>query len=242
MIKSTRKTPVTARSKGVVIAVAVQAGDEIQVGDALAFLDDIEQRDATRRLSRELEAALHDQKLNPVHATEDAALRALKLQLEQAQAALESRVIRAPTKGVVSDVRISAGQQIDIGEIAASVVDPDEQLQVLALIPGADRPQLAPGMRIRLQLSGYHYIYQDLVIEKISEVMGSNEAHLVLGSDAENLHIRGPVTVIRAKLPNSYFVVDDQKFRYHEGMIGTVEVSLRSERAIFAILPGLRSL
>ena len=83
-----------------------------------------------------------------------------------------------------------------------------------------------------------------LTIESVSsEVIAASEARRILGPDvAEGLAVGGSVVVVRGKLTSNEFEADDQIYRYHVGMLGNAEVRLRSERIIFAVIPGLRRL
>ena len=70
-----------------------------------------------------------------------------------------------------------------------------------------------------------------------------SEAKRVLGAEvADSLTLGGPVVVVRGRLPSAEFEADDRKYQYHDGMLGTVEISVREERIVFALVPGLRKL
>ena len=122
------------------------------------------------------------------------------------------------------------------------MVDSLEGLEVIALLPGEDRPQLAPGMTVRLELIGYRYVYQSFTIASVSaDVLAPNEARRVLGAEvADSLQLTGPVALVRGKLSADEFVVDGRTLRYHDGMLGTAEIRIREEPIIYAILPGTR--
>ncbi|MEJ7600404.1 MAG: HlyD family secretion protein [Kofleriaceae bacterium] len=180
--------------------------------------------------------------LDPSDASADAALRSARNQLDTARVALGERVIRSTRPGVVGDVRVRSAQRVEPGDIVASIVDATKALEMIALLPGEDRPQLAPGMTVRLELSGYRYAYQSVIIESVSsEVLAPNEARRVLGAEvADSVRIGGPVMVVRGRLPSTEFTVDGRTFRYHDGMLGTAEVRVRDEPIVFAIIPGTR--
>ena len=66
---------------------------------------------------------------------------------------------------------------------------------------------------------------------------------LVAGVDeAGRGPLAGPVVVVKATLPTGDFEADGQTFQYHDGMAGAADVRVRSERIIYALLPGLRRL
>jgi membrane fusion protein (multidrug efflux system) len=99
-------------------------------------------------------------------------------------------------------------------------------------------------MAMRLELTGYRYAYQNLVLDSVAEeVIGPAEARRYLGNQvADALPIDGPVTVVRAQLPGSSFTVDGETFFYHDGMPATAEVRLRSESILLTLVPALRRL
>ena len=63
-----------------------------------------------------------------------------------------------------------------------------------------------------------------------------------LQAGAHLVNIGGSVVLVRARIPTNQFVVDGRTLEYHDGMRGTAEVRVRSERAVLALIPGLRRL
>lgn len=245
IVRSTARTSISTRTAGTISTVEVAPGDRVAAGAVIARLDDGGQRAAMERLDHELETALRNHMLDPADAGADASLRALRLQVSQARASLGEREIRATAAGTISDLRIRPGQHVEPGDVAASVVDGDGGLEVIALMPGEDRPQLAPGMALRLELTGYRYAYQAVMIDSVSpDVMAPAEARRVLGTDvAEGIQIGGPVVLVHGHLARHEFDDGDgRSFTYHDGMIGSAEVQVRTERILFALVPGMRRL
>jgi multidrug resistance efflux pump len=242
VIRSTARTEIAARTSGNVTSVEVAAGATVEPGAILARLDDANQRAAVDRLEHEFETQLRNHMLDPGDAAADGALRGLRLELESARTSVEDRLVRATAGGVVTDVRVRAGQQLAPGDIVASIVEGGGALEVVALLPGSDRPQLGAGMPLRLELMGYRYAYQALVIDSVStDVIAATEARRVLGPDvADSLRVGGPVVLVRGRLPRTEFEVDGRTFQYHDGMLGTAEVRVRSERILFTLIPGAR--
>jgi membrane fusion protein (multidrug efflux system) len=242
VIRSNARTPINARAAGNIVAVDVAPGDPAVAGTVIARFDDTDQRAAVERLEREFETQLRNHMLDPADAAADTALRTVRNNLETARTALGERVIRATTAGIVGDVRVRYGQHVEPGDIIASVIDSAKGLEVIALLPGEDRPQLAPGMAIRLELTGYRYAYQTVVIDSVSsDVIAPAEARRVLGAEvADGLQLAGPVMVVRGKLAGAEFDVDGTTYRYHDGMIGTAEVRVRSEPIVYVLAPGTR--
>jgi membrane fusion protein (multidrug efflux system) len=244
VIRSSARTSVATRTAGNIGAVEVAPGETVAPGTVIARLDDVDQKSALERVQKEFDTQLRNHMLDPADTAADSSLRALRLELEQARTSLEERAIKTTTGGVVSDLRVRTGQHVEPGDIAASIVDGSGGLEMIALLPGEDRPQLATGMPLRLELSGYRYVYQSLAIESVSsDVIAPSEAKRVLGAEvADSLQLAGPVVVVRGKLAGSEFEVDGRKFYYHDGMLGTAEVPVRSVRILVALIPGLRML
>ena len=244
VIRSTARTSVSARTAGNIAAVDVSPGEAVEAGTVIAHMDDIEQRSAVERVQREFETQLRNHMLDPSDTAADSAVRLLRVDLQQARTALDERAIRAPVRGTISDVRVRSGQHVEPGDIAAAIVDGTGGLEIVALLPGEDRPQLAPGMSLRLELAGYSYAYQSLVIDSVSsDVIAPTEARRVLGAEvADSLHLNGPVVLVHGRLPSTEFEVDGKAFYYHDGMLGTAEVPVRAERIVTALIPGLRRL
>lgn len=241
LIRSNARTIVTARSAGVVESVEVVPGDKVTPGMVIARFDSTDQQLAVTRLEREFETQLRNHMLDPADSAADNALRTVRNELDTARTALDERLIRANATGMLGDVRVRTGQLVEPGNVVASVVDNSKGLEVMALLPGEDRPQLTKGMEIRIELVGYRYAYQTLIIDEVREVVSPNEARRVLGAEvADSLRITGPVVPVRGRLPSHEFVVDGRTFRYHDGMLATAQVRVRSEPIVFALIPGTR--
>jgi multidrug efflux pump subunit AcrA (membrane-fusion protein) len=243
-IRATSKRDLTARTSGNVAAMAIHPGEAVEAGAVVARLDDQPQRAALERAEHELAAQLRNHMMDPADQASDQSVRQLRQVRDAARTALEERVLRSASRGIVTDVRVRVGQRVEPGEIVASMVDGDGPLEVIALLPGSDRPQLRPGMAMRMEIAGYRYAYQSLVIDSVSsDVIGPSAARRVLGAEVgESLPVTGPVVLVRGRLPGTTFTVDGETYRFHDGMQGTATVSVRSERTVFALIPGLRSL
>jgi multidrug efflux pump subunit AcrA (membrane-fusion protein) len=241
VIRSTARTDVTTRAAGNVTTVEVAPSEHVAAGAVIARLDDVAQRAAVDRTTQAFDAQLRNHMLDPGDPSADAQVRSLRLQLEQTRTALDERAIRAPSAGVVSDLRVRPGQHVEPGQTAATLVEGAGGLEVIALLPGEDRPQLSAGMPLRLELVGYRYAYQSLIIDSVSpDVLAPSEAVRVVGPEVAALQLAGPVVVVRGRLASKDFVADDRTYHYHDGMLATAEVRVRSEPIIFAILPGLK--
>lgn len=244
VIRSSARTVTTARVGGIVSTVEVRQGDPVSPGMVLARFDDTDQRLAVARLEREFETQLRRHMLDPGDTGADSALRTVRNELDASRTAMEDRLIRASAAGSIGEVYLRPGQRIEPGGIVASIVDNSKGLQVIAVLPGEDRPQLAEGMDLRLELVGYRYAYQTVRIERLSpDVLAPNEARSMVGPEvADSLRITAPVIIAYGQLPSTAFEVDGRQYRYHDGMLGIAQVRVRSEPIVFALIPGARRL
>ena len=115
---------------------------------------------------------------------------------------------------------------------------------MIAFLPGHYRPQLKPGARLKLELRGYPYAYQHLVIESIGdEIVGPEEVRRFLGKEiADTVPIAGPVVLVKARIRGRTFVASNKRFNFFDGMQGMAEVRVRTEPIIVSLIPGLAPL
>ncbi|MFZ0771838.1 MAG: HlyD family efflux transporter periplasmic adaptor subunit [Candidatus Sulfotelmatobacter sp.] len=150
--------------------------------------------------------------------------------------------LRAPADGIVGDIRIHPGQLLETGDPVMRVAEPDAGYDLIAFLPESQASQLHPGMVIRLQLPGESRPSHNVPIHRVgSEVLDRAEAARYAGKeDAANFPVTGRVVVVRAFLPtvNS----GGSSSLYYDGATGEAEVSVRSESAIVALIPGLRKI
>lgn len=238
------RTDVTANVSGTVVSVEVQPKDQVEAGQVLVRLYDDEESAERERIRAEFEAQLRNWMRDPRDQAANQAVRELRGQLESAEARLSRRTIVAPHAGVIADLRVRIGQHLDPGDSAISIARKQQAPSLIALLPGSDRPLLAAGMRARFELSGYRYAYQRLIVESVSEeVFSPKEAMRVLGQKtADGLTVPGPVVLVRFQLPSDSFEADGERYRYHDGMRGTVEVRVRAESILATLIPALKEL
>jgi len=172
------------------------------------------------------------------------ALTGLRAQRDLAEERLEERIVRAPHAGVVSDVRIRAGEALNLGETVLSLVGEQTRFSLVAMLPGHYRPMLRPGMLIRLELAGFKYVYQTFAIDGVSnEVVGPGEVRRFLGQElADTVVLKDPVVLVTARLPNSTFIADGKTFNFYEGMQGNTDAKVRAESVLITLIPGLKAL
>ncbi|MEJ2580908.1 MAG: efflux RND transporter periplasmic adaptor subunit [Acidobacteriota bacterium] len=159
-LRADRRATVIARTRGVVRRLAVEEGDRVVVGQALAFLEDDEQKIAaarahtteeTARRDHERLSGLYDQGLVSVDEyetsrrdSEDAAHA-----FELAELELSRTVIRAPIAGVVVTRHLDVGATVSDGTPVYDLADLDP-LYADINIPERHVTRLAPGQEVRL--------------------------------------------------------------------------------------------
>jgi membrane fusion protein (multidrug efflux system) len=236
------KVELTAQVAGPVAEVAVQPGQRVKRGQLLVRL---------RGNEAELSSVEHEFQLqliktldNPDDQGARAALTSLRGQLERARANAEERLIKAPKDGVVSDIRIRPNQVLQAGESVLAIVPDDATFSVVAILPGNYRPRLKPGMALRIEMTGFHYAYQEIAITRIGdEVVGPAEIRRYLGQEkADTLAVAGPVVLVEARLPARGFVAQGKQYDYFDGMQGRAEARVGSESVLVTLIPGLKAL
>lgn len=235
------RVEVTAVEGGSVVEIMARSGDEVEPGQALVRLHDAENAAELRRLELELEVELRNLLRDP---TDEAARRAVtSLRGEQERAARQGQehVLRSPVEGVVQDVRARVGQAVHAGDVLLSVVGEQLEPQVVALLPGDERPRLYERAPLRLELDGYADAPQALWVDQVhADVVSPAEALRLLGpAVSEGLVLDGPVVLIRARLPSAGFESRGQHYGYHDGMRGRAEVRVRSTTILEALVPAL---
>jgi membrane fusion protein (multidrug efflux system) len=245
VVRQHGRSDVAVAAGGAIASIDVGAGDNVRKDQILVRLGDLTERADFESTRDDFHAQLRNRLLDPSDDAAAQQLRALQRQLEAAEAALESRVIRAPHDGIVTDIGVTKGQHVAPGDAVMAVVDPAASgLELVAFLPGGDRPQIQPGMSLRLELQGFDYAWQDVTVDSISEaVIGPNEAKRILGPQlGDTLPIGGGVVMVRATLPSPTFESDGEVYPYHDGMGGVAEVRLRDETILEMIMPALKEM
>lgn len=235
---------VTATFSATVATVRVRPGDLVAQGDELVRLVVDDQRAELERIERERELQLVRIMRDPSDVAAKQSLSSLWAQEELAHARVARGVIRAPSTGVVSDIRVRPGQHLSVGELVLTVVGANTPLSIIAVLPGKYRPDLRPGMSLRLELDGYRYHYEDLRVESVSNtVIGPSEVRRYLGPQTgDTVPADGPSVFVTARLRGRAFVADGERRMLYDGLSGRAQVAIRSERAILTLVPGLRQL
>jgi membrane fusion protein (multidrug efflux system) len=244
VVRAEARLEVTALSAGRVTSVEVRPGQRVKEGQVLVrFFAGVEQA-SLERYNQEFELQLLRRMRDLSDEGPRQALSTLRAEKELAEFQLEQRVVRAPVAGVVRDVRIRRGQHLSEGEGVVTLVQEDSPLEIIAMLPGGSRPLLSKGGKMRLELHGFPYQYQELTIDEVGdELVGPGEVRRYLGPElAESLTVNGAVVLVRAHAPSRYFEADGKQLAYFDGMQGTAQARVKSERIVTTIVPGLKAL
>lgn len=243
VVRSTGQTEVTSTVPGTVNSVEVVPGQRVVAGQLLVRLDSAREVAELERIQREFEIALLGRLEDPTNPASESSLGRLAAQKRFAEARLEARWLRASGDGTVGDLRVRAGQSIEPGQAVLTLRRGDAGLYLVVLFPGHYRPLIAPGMPLRLELTGYGYAYQHLVVEQVGDqVLGPAEARRFLGAGiSDAVVLAGPVVLVVARLARETFESGGELYSYHDGILGTAEVRVRSERLLTMLLPGLKA-
>jgi hypothetical protein len=73
--------------------------------------------------------------------------------------------------------------------------------------------------------------------------VGPTEARRYLGAEiGDSVQLTGPVVILKTRLPRPTFQAEGRTYRFHNGMHGTAEVEVRSEKILVTLVPGLKAL
>ena len=243
VIRDEGRTTVTAITGGTITAIAVQPGQRVEAGQMLLSLNDTQEKIELERLHKEWRIQQINRLKNPHDPEAQQQLATVRAQVETAEKRLAERTVLAPCAGIVRDLRIRPQQLVAPGELLVTLVGADDVLSVLAIFPGQYRPFLAQGSPVRLELTGFRYAYQRLTIAAVSNaVVGPHEVRRFLGQDvADAVTLQGSQVIVQAQVPARTFHAQGRQHTYHDGMHGTAEVRIRSQRLVFALVPGLKA-
>lgn len=244
ILRQDGRAEVTARTAGIVDKILVRPGQRVRAGEELMRLHADSETADLLRIEEEFKLQLVRTLRDPADSAARAALTSLRAQKELAEARLAERVVRAPADAIVSDVRIRRGQRVESGEVTMSLMSHAGRFRVVAVLPGEYRPLLRRGMTMRLELRGFPYFHHNVQIDAVGdEVLGPNEVRRALGAAAADTFTpEGGSVLVEGHLPEREFVVDGHRLAYFDGMQGTTEVAVRSERIIVTLLPALKAI
>ncbi len=237
------RTEVTARVSGSVVEVLVSPGDVVAADQPLVRFYDVEDAAELRRLEQEFELQLRNMLLDPSDETAQHEVASLRAQNQRALAHRQEHLVRAPVAGRVRDVRVRPGQALSSGDVLVSLDGAESEPQVIALLPGDERPRIQPGMTLSFEVEGYPDAATGLIVEQVDDdVVGPAEALRLLGPVADGLQLDGSVILVHARLPSERFESKRARYRWHDGMRGAAEVRVRMTTILEALVPALEEL
>ncbi len=206
-IEAERRATLSARLASTVKHRYVKEGDVVGQEQALLRLDDTEQRQELQRLQAAgdriradlqywqgqlkvdknlfAKGTVSEQKLQET-VRQVATLEALLEENRYARATAETRLgyadVVAPFPGVVQSVRVAEGETVNPGSPLLELVD-TKNLKAVMSAPQADRPRLAPGLRVYLHL-------HQLAVERQGEI---GRLYPALESRSRNLTFDVPI-------------------------------------------------
>jgi multidrug resistance efflux pump len=233
---------VSANRSGVVDAIQVKVGQHVSAGQLLVSLGAPSEVAELNAAIRELDDQLVVLLRNPGDPGARQQLLELRSRRTLAETALERSQLRAPTDGEVADLRVRVGQRVEPGTAVLAIQNAPRGAEVVALLPGPDRPRLKPGMPVSLRVDGFERTRVELLIERIDEqVLGPQEAMRAVGSElAGSFEVQGPLVLVHARLPEAQVRAQGINYRLHHGMLARAEVAVDREPLLYAWLPGLR--
>lgn len=244
MIWMTGRTQLTAIHAGTVREVHVRPGQQVRAGDVLVqFHADVEAAEVAR-IQHEFELQLVKTLRDPSDQAARDTLTSLRTQKDLAIARLEQKSIRAPESGIIGDVRIHPGQRLAEGDIVVTLSSAQRSCTVVAILPAHYRPQLAPGMKMSFEVTGYRFAYQETTITSVgAEIIGPSEVKRHIGPEiGDTFVVTGPVVLVEAVPSSTKFRAGGELFPYFHGMNGIAEARVRSEPIVLTLIPGLRFL
>jgi membrane fusion protein (multidrug efflux system) len=234
----------TAPRAAVVAKVEVSPGQQVQAGQVLLRMQSSSELAELESAERELADQLAKLLRNPGDQVAREAIVSLRARRDLARSTLERQTLRAQVPATVGDVRVQPGQLVDPGMPLVTLLGEQAGAGLTALLPGRYRPLLERGMRLRFVADGFPRQIHEVTIERVGDqIVGPTEALRFLGRDrADTVPLAGPVVLVHARLAGREFVAEGGRYRFHHGMQGRAETSVRRESIAYTLVPGLRHL
>jgi hypothetical protein len=244
VVQFTGRSELLAHEPGTIDSLDVVPGQKVQRGQILARIHDAEQVGQLDTLETEFERKLVACLQAPADPQVTQAPGEIRARRDTARLGVEARTIRAPEGGVIKAVLARNGQRVTPGTVVLSMVADTsaEGLEVIAFLPGSERPRLRARQALRLTLPGYRSAQITSAIHAISEVIGASEARArFLGNRlGDSLPLTGAIVVVEARLTSPEFEADGEKFQLYDGMIGAAEVQMQSRSLLQSLMPESR--
>ncbi len=257
---------VKAKVSGDVRQITVREGDSVQAGQMLVRVDtaDLDARVLERQgqvLSSRAQLALAEktnamnqkllkQNFISQNASDNAEssyevakgnLQAAQAQLRVAQNALHDSVATAPLSGIVAKRHVQPGEKVAFDSPLVTVVDL-KAMELQALVPSSDIPELKPGMTVDLAVDGFPDRKFTGRIERInpSTEAGTRAILVFVGIPNPSLALRGgmfatgkialaagasvatlPATAVRTEAGQTYvWLIQDGKLAKRTVLVG----------------------
>ena len=236
--------PITAPAGGTVDEILVKDDQEVKQGQVLVRLHSEQESAELAAAQKEYDALTQQYLFDGNDQNLKTQLASSITRVDRAKAAVDLRLVRARRNGTVSDLRVHVSQAVQPGEPVLTIVSPGTEPEIVAFLPGRDRPRLRAGQTIQVEIEGYKKVREFATIKDVSnEVIGGQEAAKYIGlaqSDALKLANTGEAWVIvHAKLPSRTFQTEQRTYRYHHGMVAKTEVKVRNQPFVVTLLPAL---
>jgi RND family efflux transporter MFP subunit len=178
-LQPVRQATVKSKVSGEVRAITVREGDPVQAGQVLARMDtaDLEARLIERQgqlESARAQAALAEKTLatnqkllnqrfisqNAFDSSESnmnvtrGSVKSAEANVRLAQNAIKDAVATAPLGGIVAKRHVQPGEKVAFDAPLVTVVDLKD-IELQALVPAIDIPELRPGMTVELAVDGF---------------------------------------------------------------------------------------
>jgi multidrug efflux pump subunit AcrA (membrane-fusion protein) len=235
-------TAVTAPAIGTVEKVFVKPGQHVVKGTVLVRLYSQNEADELRAAQSDADKVTIQYLYDQSDDNQKKALGTALTRVDREKDRVESRQIRARNDGTVSDIRVREGALLQTGDMILQIVDPNADPEVIAFLPGKDRPRLREKQDLQIALAGYTKSREKAIITHVSpENVGPAEAAKVIGAQlADALKLPpGAYVVVRAKLPGKQFKSQKRLFWYHHGMVAKAEVKIQDKPFLATLLPVL---
>lgn len=174
-----RQAVVKARVSGDIRQIAIREGETVRAGQVVARIEspDLDSRLAERigalesakaqlalaEKTRLTNQALLKQNFISRNAFDNSesgyevargAVKSAEAQVQIARNALQDAVVAAPLSGIVARRHVQPGEKVAFDAPVVTIVDLAE-LELQALVPAIDVPELAPGMPVELAIDGF---------------------------------------------------------------------------------------
>lgn len=239
LVRILGRTTITSPASEVVDAVFVEPDRAVRAGDAIVRFANAKEESELARIDREIETSLAITLRDSSNDAARAKLASLRAEQQLARARLDQRIVRAPSEGVITDIRVRSGQAVEAGEVLAAITRGDGSGEIVAVVPGEYRPVVRVGLAARLELDGYSRTPCDVVVTRVAdEVIGPADVERALGkSSVETLHVTGPSLLVTVSLPANGIPVEGEPLAVFDGMRGVVRIRVRTRPLLAELLP-----